>query len=335
MTPGFLPESASAALQLPVSVGGSPGSYDSEMRFAVLALMVLALPSLAAGASGKWSRGAPLPLARGEVAAALAGGRIYVVGGFTGKGENSPAVDAYSPTRGSWRTVANLPVSVDHAMAAGYRGKLYVAGGYGQDRSRLTTLFSLSGGSWTRLPPMPEPRAAGGAAIVDGKLYVVGGVASSALAASTLVYDIARRRWSAIPGPTPREHLGVTAVNGRVYALGGRRAGADSNLAVVEVYVPGAGKWRRLPRIPAPRGGTGAAGVGRWIVSAGGETASVTIRTVYRFDVRSRRWSRLPNLPTARHGLGVVAFGRKVFVIAGGTRPGLSVSGTNEILMLP
>ena len=311
------------------------------MRSVAVSLIVLALPSLAVGASGKWTRGAPLPLARGEVAAALAGREIYVVGGFTSDGENSPRVDAYSPARNSWRQVADLPVAVDHAMAAGYRGRLYVVGGYGPDRSRLTTLFSFARGAWTRLPPMPEERAAAGAAIVKGKLYVVGGVGSptigqrSDLARTTLVYDIARRRWSAFPGPTPREHLGVTALNGRIYAVGGRTAGADTNLAIVEVYAPGARKWKRLPQIPGKRGGTGAAGAGRWIVSAGGETATVTIRTVYRYDVRRRRWSRLPNLPTARHGLGVVAFGQKIFVLAGGTRPGLSVSAANEFVTLP
>jgi N-acetylneuraminic acid mutarotase len=302
---------------------------------------MLALPSLAAGANGKWNRGAALPLARGEVAAALAGGQIYVVGGFTSDGQNSPRVDAYAPARNTWRRVADLPVPVDHTMAAGYRGTLYVVGGYGPGRSRLTTLFSLSKGAWTRLPPMPEQRAAGGAAIVNGKLYVVGGVTSSTLAqpsdlaSSTLVYDIARRRWSAVRGPTPREHLGVTALNGRVYALGGRAAGADTNTDLVEVYVPGAQRWKRLPRIPGRRGGTGAAGTGRWIVSAGGETPTVTIRTVYRYDVRRRRWARLPNLPTARHGLGVVTVGSKIYVIGGGTRPGLSVSPANEYLTLP
>lgn len=311
------------------------------MRSVALALVVLTLPALASGASGKWSRGAALPEARGEVAAALAGGQIYVVGGFTSEGENSPRVDAYSPAGNSWRRVADLPLPVDHAMAAGYRGTLYVVGGYGPGRSRLTTLFSLSGGAWTRLPPMPEQRAAGGAAIVRGKLYVVGGVASSTLdrqsdlASSTLVYDIARQRWSTIRGPTPREHLGVTALNGRIYALGGRTAGGDTNLRLVEVYLPGARTWKRLPRLPGRRGGTGAAGTGRWIVSAGGETATITIRTVYRYDVRRRRWSRLPNLPTPRHGLGVVAVGKKVYVIAGGTRPGLSVSAANEFVTLP
>jgi N-acetylneuraminic acid mutarotase len=230
-------------------------------------------------------------------------------------------------------------VTVDHAMSAAWHGRLYVAGGYAADRSRLTTLFSYANGSWTRLPPMPEERAAAGAAIVRGRLYVVGGVTAGpsggrALARTALVFDIARRRWSSIPGPTPREHLGVTALGGRIYAVGGRLAGADTNLALLESYVPGAKKWRRLRPIPSRRGGTAAAGLGRWLVSAGGETPTVTIRTVYRYDVPRRRWSRLPNLPTPRHGLGVVAFGNKVYVLAGGTTPGLAVSSANESLAI-
>jgi non-specific serine/threonine protein kinase len=311
------------------------------MRIVTIILGTIALTGGAG--SPTWGRGAPLPLPRGEVAAALAGGQIYVVGGFTADGQSSPRVDAYSPAADSWRRVPDLPLPVDHAMAAGYRGKLYVIGGYGPERSRLATVFAYSGRSWTRLAPMPEPRAAGGAAVVNGKLYVVGGVASSTiaqpslavrLARSTLVYDIARNRWSTRRGPTPREHLGVTALGGRVYAVGGRTAGFDTNLALFEVYNPQTGKWKRLPRLPGKRGGTGAAGVGRWVMSVGGEAPPGTIRTVYRFDVKRRRWSKLPNLPTPRHGLGVVAVGHRVYVIGGGTTPGLSVSSANEFLTI-
>ncbi len=310
----------------------------SGMRPAATVLALL-FPALAAGSTAEWGRGAPLPLARGEVTAAVADGQIFIVGGFTDDGRNSARVDAYSPGRDSWRQVPDLPVSVDHAMSAGYRGKLYVAGGYAADRSRLATLFSFSNGAWRRLPAMPEERAAAGAAIVRGKLYVVGGVTAGAsggraLARNALVYDIARRRWSSFPGPTAREHLGVAALGGRIYAVGGRLAGADTNLRLLESYAPGTRKWRRLKPVPARRGGTGAAGLGRWLVSVGGETPSVTIRAVYRYDVRRRRWSRLPDLPTPRHGLGVAAFGHKVYAIAGGTTPGLAVSSANESLSI-
>lgn len=308
------------------------------MRVGALLLFALSLPTLAAAATPSWKRGAALPLARGEVAAAVAEGRIYIIGGFTSGGANSTSVQAFNPPTNTWAQEADLPLPVDHTMAAGYRGRVYVAGGYGPGRSSLTTLFAFTGDGWTRLAPMPEQRAAGGAAIVNGKLYVVGGTTSSTiggpstLAKTMLVYDIAADRWSTRRGPTPREHLGVTSLGGKIYAVAGRTAGFDTNMRVMEVFNPRTGRWSKLPRVPGRRGGTGAAGTGRWIVSVGGEATSGTIRTVFRYDVKRRRWSRLPNLPTARHGLGVAAVGRKVYVIGGGTSPGLSVSQANESL---
>lgn len=307
------------------------------MRYAALTLVALILPAVAVGASPTWKSGPGLPLARGEVAAAVAEGRIYIVGGFTAGGANSRRVDAYGPAVGRWAMEADLPLPVDHAMAAGHEGRVYVAGGYGPGRAVLTTLFAFTGDGWTRLAELPEERAAGGAAIVNGKLYVVGGVTASigeprTLAKTMLVYDIAADRWTSRRGPTPREHLGVAALRGKIYAVGGRTAGFDTNMARFERFDPRTGRWRRLPNVPGKRGGTGAAGVGRWIVSVGGEAPAGTIRTVYRYNVRRGRWSRLPNLPTARHGLGVAAVAGKVYVIGGGTEPGLSVSRANESL---
>lgn len=310
------------------------GTSVRTLPAALIGLLVAS--GLAGAAPPRWSKSAPVPVARTEVAAALAGSEIYVVGGYTPDGQASSRVDAYSPRTNRWRRVTDLPVTVHHSMAAGYRGRLYVLGGYGPEGARQTA-FVLVGGVWTPLPPLPASRAAGGAAAIGGKIYVVGGVTTignvgRSLAAETLVYDIARRRWSSIAGPTKREHLGVTALNGRVYAVAGRLSGADTNLDVFEVLVPGRG-WQRRPRVPGKRGGTAAAGTGTLIVSAGGETPTETIRTVFAYNTKTRRWRRLPNLPTPRHGLGMAAAGGRVFALAGGGRPGLGeVSAANESL---
>src|SRR5215210_4882759 len=154
-----------------------PG-YGRGMRnalaFAVLA--VLLGGGLASAASPRWRSAAPVPLPRTEVAAALFGREIGVVGGFRANGQNSTRADAYSPARNRWRRLPDLPVRVDHAMAAGSGSELYVVGGYGAGSVALPSAFVLRGGRWSTLPPMPASRAAGGAAVVRGKLYVVGGV---------------------------------------------------------------------------------------------------------------------------------------------------------------
>jgi N-acetylneuraminic acid mutarotase len=312
------------------------------MRFTaavVAALAALPLLAAAAPAQGSWESKAPIPVARTEVAAAaVANGRIVVVGGYLADGATTARADEYSTGTNSWRRLPDLPVAVNHAMAATWNGRVYVLGGYSPARP-LRTAFVFGRGRWQRLPSMPSPRAASGAAAVGGKLYVVGGVTedvrgSRSLARQTLVFDLRRRRWSTIPGPTPREHLAVAAVRGSVYALAGRLAGLDTNVRTLERYTPGSRRWTRLPPIPVARGGTGAAGVGRQLISIGGEAPTGTIASVYAYDTSTRRWRRLVDLPNPRHGLGVVAVGQRVYAIAGGPRPGLTVSNANESMRI-
>jgi hypothetical protein len=70
------------------------------------------------------------------------------------------------------------------------------------------------------------------------------------------------------------------------------------------------------------------------VISAGSESGAGTSAAVYAYSPAANRWRRLPDLPTPRHGLAVVGIGSTIHVIAGGPRPGLSVSATNESLDL-
>jgi non-specific serine/threonine protein kinase len=216
-------------------------------------------------------------------------------------------------------------------MAASAGGRIYVVGGYGAERSA----FSFFRGRWHRLSPLPAPRAAAGAAVVGRRLYVVGGVvAPGRLAPRMLVLGLRTGRWSFAPGPSPREHLAVAAAGGAVYALAGRSGG--TNFTTFEAYSPTRRSWSRLPPVPYPRGGTGAAVVGgRRIISVGGEEPAGTIASVYAYRVAARRWTRIPDMRTPRHGLAVVSFGNTVYAIAGGPEPGLHVSSANEFLTVP
>jgi N-acetylneuraminic acid mutarotase len=300
---------------------------------------VAAAAALAAAVAlgGGWRSESPLPVPRGEVAAAKIGGEIAIVGGFLADGSSSRRVDAFSSSATSpWRALPDLPTAVNHALAAGWRGRLYVAGGYG-DTGRLRTAWVLDAGAWRPLPALPYGLAAGGAAVVGGKLYLVGGVAGNAdrsvLVRRALVLDLARPdRWRFTPGPTGREHLAVVAAGRRLYAIGGRTAGFDTNTRLVETWRPGERGWRRLAPLPEARGGTGAAVVNRQIVSVGGEAVTGTIASVYAYDLARARWRRLPDLPTPRHGLGVAALDGRIYVLAGGRTPGLAVSDVNESL---
>jgi hypothetical protein len=171
---------------------------------------------------------------------------------------------------------------------------------------------------------------------VSGLLYVAGGVGPDGrLTDDAFVFDPDGGSWSAIEGPpTAREHLGVAAFGRDLFVVGGRTGGIGSNLAAAEAYDVAVGSWRELSRMPTARGGSAAAATENgYVVSAGGE-ADRTFDQVEAYDVRTDRWLSLPPMPTARHGLGVVAAGTVIFTIAGGTEPGLSVSGAVEIIDL-
>ena len=220
-------------------------------------------------------------------------------------------------------------------MAAGRGSELYVVGGYGPGSAARATAFVLRGGRWSALPSLPAARAAAGMAVAGGKLYVLGGVeAPGRLAQDAFAFDFDTERWSLIAGPRPREHLGATALGGVVYAVAGRTSGLDTNLDIVEAYDPRANRWRAIPRVPGRRGGTAAAAVAGRLVSAGGEEPGGTIRTVFAYNPGTRRWTSLPNLPRPRHGLGLVGYRGRAYALAGGPQPGLTVSGSNQVLRL-
>ena len=122
--------------------------------------------------------------------------------------------------------------------------------------------------------------------------------------------------------PTTREHLGG-ATDGRfVYAVGGRKLAADKNLAALERYDPAKDEWEKLPGMPKPLGGLGAAFAAGRVVAVGAETSNAVLGTTLLYDVARKKWSSADSLPTARHGLSVAAVGRRSTRWSGARQPG-------------
>ncbi len=292
-----------------------------------------ALPSLTLSASPlAWRRVADIPTPRSEVANALVGSRIYLVGGFGGP----TVVESYDPATNTWRPASDYPLPVDHAMAAAAAGQmLHVFGGYvnGVATARAFAL-DMNGDRWSEIASLPAPRAAGAAVTaLNGRLYVVGGAASDRLIAPTYEYDPRTNTWRSVaPIPTPRDHLAAALLNEKVCAVGGRKLSLLQNLATFECYDPLTDRWERLPDAPTSRGGVGATVARGRLYFIGGEQPLSTFREVEIYDLATRAWSRGPDLPTPRHGLAVVTANATVFVLGGGPQPGGSQTPVCEAL---
>ena len=163
----------------------------------IVGALLVSLPLDGGGASaqGTWTRGAPMPSERTEVAVAEVGGKIYVVGGFGGQRE----LEIYDPAADRWSRGTAFPHAVHHAAAVGLNGKLYVLGVYVQGWMPSDAAFEYdpAGGTWRALPLMPTPRGALAAAMMDGKIYAVSGVGPTGRNTSAHeVYDPATNSWA-------------------------------------------------------------------------------------------------------------------------------------------
>src|SRR4029077_8652892 len=133
-----------------------------------------------------------LPVALEEAAAATAGGRLYVIGGFDAAGNSLQTVWIFDGS--GWSAGPRLPLGLDHSSAAVLDDHLYVAGGhnFGRDSARF---FRLDGSSWTELAHMGHARGGHALVAAGARLYVMGGNTAYANVAPAEVYDPGTGAW--------------------------------------------------------------------------------------------------------------------------------------------
>lgn len=102
-------------------------------------------------ATDTWHTLAPMPTARGGLAAAAAGGRLYVFGGetFEDFADVFSEAEEYDPAVAAWRPVAPMPLPRHGIGAATYAGEIYIIGG------GPVAGFSTTGVNSVFTPPEP------------------------------------------------------------------------------------------------------------------------------------------------------------------------------------
>jgi N-acetylneuraminic acid mutarotase len=283
-----------------------------------------------AGAGATWRQGQNAPIGVQQAATAVLDGRIWLFGGLT-DGKASKKVMVYDATINSWTLSADLPVALHHAMAVSYRGEPIVMGGFIPQGSNVSAISSdrvyrLHGGHWIADAPLGRGRAAGAAAVVGDKIVLVGGRDSRpSLIGVTEVFDGTRWR-DAAAMPEPGDHLAAVSDGSALYAVGGANLSPDRSSPALQRFDPAANTWKRLPDMPGPRGGLGAALVDGRIIAVGGADLTSVSTTVESYDMASGTWGTLASLLNGTHGAGVAAVNDVLYTIDGGNRPGHSTS---------
>ena len=107
-----------------------------------------------------WTRAAPMPTARSELAAAALDGRIYVAGGIAQWGTTA-AFETYDPAMDRWEELPPLPEAVHHLAAAATDDRVYITGGYTDLLFSETTsrawAYDPRARRWTGIADRPMP----------------------------------------------------------------------------------------------------------------------------------------------------------------------------------
>ena len=150
-----------------------------------------------------WAQRAVMPTGRSELAAAVANGRIYAIGGTDGQGNGQVtlgAVEAYDPATNAWTTRASMPTRRKALSAVvGADGVIYAIGGRNGFGDVVSTVeaYDPSTNIWTPRASMPAPRSTAAAVVgPDGRIYVIGGTDGTTLATTVLAYDPTTDQWS-------------------------------------------------------------------------------------------------------------------------------------------
>jgi hypothetical protein len=220
---------------------------------------------------------APLILPVWRSSAAVAGGRIYVFGGYQFQSvRNFPfnptnRVFEYNPLLDAWTEVAPMPTMRGSLAAVTIDGEIHVVGGANNSAQSVHEIYNPATNQWRTGQPMTTSRSGLTAEVVDGKLYAIGGYTlsgGSVLRRTTAeVYDPAQDIWSLIANP-PQARLGIDAASmgGKLIVIGG----ADTPASRTILYDPVQDSWRQLPDMPVPVNFMGVTHVGNTIVAAGG-----------------------------------------------------------------
>jgi len=199
-------------------------------------------------AADSWKALAPMPTKRGSPVAAVAGDKIYVIGGATtppGSKETAVhparphvsvgAVEEYDPASNTWRQRTSMPTARNHATAGVVNGKIYVIGG------RVGNAFITAGSSnvdtveeydpatdtWgSARARMPSARSAMASGVYGGWIYVTGGEGQNAQMMYTFraleAYDPVNNRWTILPSmPVSRHGLASAVIGNRLHMVSG------------------------------------------------------------------------------------------------------------------
>jgi len=151
---------------------GAPPAYEPITDFAAYDTV-----------ADRWTKLAPMKVARDHAYVGVINNRLYVVGGRDRPKYDITTVEEFDPATGAWSEKAPMPTGRSGGHATVLNGELYVFGGEGNEAAanglyNEVEAFNPATNSWKRFEPMPLPRHSLVTAAVGNRIYLPGGATS-------------------------------------------------------------------------------------------------------------------------------------------------------------
>ena len=295
-----------------------------------------------------------IPQAVTSFGAAIAGDKLYLYGGHTGRAHQYYMeaqantlwqLDLKQPS--GWKALGNGPRLQGLAMVSDGK-KLYRIGGFtaknkeGEDKNlhsqAAVAAYDPATGKWADLPALPEPRSSFDAVVANHAIYVIGGWAMTGEETdwheTAYKLDLGQQplKWDALPEPGfQRRALSVAALDGKVYAIGGmQRVGGPSTR--VDVFDTKTQKWSRGPDMP----GEGMEGFGSSAFSVDGRLYVTTFTgTLLRLSEDGKSWDDLHLLEHDRFFHRMLPLAGNKLLTVGGANMSSGKFAELDIIHLP
>ena len=213
------------------------------------------------GASGAWTRLAPLPVALAGAAAVSDGTYIYILGGQ----DNFPTVRAdfyrYDPATDSYTQLAAAPLGTMLSGAAYLAGHVYRIGGAAQpnDAGQVASVdvYDIATDSWApggTAADFPSQVADPAVVGAGGYIYAAGGERDQAVLSAAYRYDPGTNTWddAAVPDLPAGQTNAAAGLLGNAWILAG--GGWTPGTAAVGLDLTNlAAGWSTLPDVPDGR----------------------------------------------------------------------------------
>ena len=229
-------------------------------------------------AANRWITAPDLPRGANHVGVAVAGAKLYAIGGFIEQ-NRTPHDECfvYGAEGEKWSKIRPLPQACGAMACVTIGENIHAIGGAigttFENRKSIDwhLVYDPKADSWTRRAPLFLARDHTGTLVVNGLIHVIAGRVDSFLTNSNLhhTYDPQTDKWTArTPIPTGRSGHGAVWYRGKIFCMGGE--GWNRVYGQNEAYDPVTDKWEAYAPMITPRHGTGAVAVGDAIYVAGG-----------------------------------------------------------------